>query len=84
MPLLILGEAHLERWRDHALARFGVPDAINHLTIALAHLPSAFNPREDAPLVDLAVAHAAAGDRDAALNHARQARRLAAKIRSDR
>jgi len=35
-------------------------------------------------LVDLAFAHATAGDRDAALEYARQARRLAAQIKSDR
>lgn len=35
-------------------------------------------------LVDLAYAHAAAGDRDAALTHAQQARRLALQIKSDR
>ena len=40
------------------------------LTIAPAHLPSAFIRARTAPLVDLAVAHATAGDRDAALNQA--------------
>jgi hypothetical protein len=35
-------------------------------------------------LVDLAYAHAAADNRDAALQHARQARGLAVQIKSDR
>jgi hypothetical protein len=34
--------------------------------------------------VDLAIAYAAAGDRDAALSYARQAKRLASQIESDR
>jgi len=84
MPFLFLGDTHLERWRGHALARLSAPDAIDHLTSALARLPSTFVRARTGLLVDLAVAHAAAGDRDAALSHARQARRLAAQIRSDR
>jgi tetratricopeptide (TPR) repeat protein len=84
MPFLFLGDSHLDRWRGNALARVGAPDAIDQLTDALARLPVGFVRARTGLLVDLAYAHAAAGDRDAALAHARQARRLAAQIRSDR
>ncbi|MGH3634782.1 MAG: amino acid ABC transporter substrate-binding protein, partial [Mycobacterium sp.] len=76
--------SHLDRWRGNALARLGAPDAINQLTDALARLPADFVRARTGLLVDLAYAHAAAGDRDAALAYARQARRLAARIKSDR
>jgi tetratricopeptide (TPR) repeat protein len=84
LPFLFLGGAHLDRWRGHALARLGERDAINHLTDALPRLPADFVRARTGMLVDLAHAHAAAGDRDAALDHARQARRLASQIKSDR
>ncbi len=84
LPFLFLGDSHLDRWRGHALARVGAPDAIDQLTAALAHLPADFVRARTGLLVDLAFAHAAAGDRDATLNYAPQARRLAAQIKSDR
>ncbi len=84
LPFLFLGASHLDRWRGNALARVGAPDAINQLTIALARLPADFVRARTALLVDLAYAYAATGDRDAALTHARQARRLTAQIKSDR
>jgi tetratricopeptide (TPR) repeat protein len=84
LPFLFLGDSHLDRWRGNALARLGDADAINQLTDALARLPADFVRARTGLLVDLAYAHAAAGDRDAALTYARQARRLAAQIKSDR
>jgi tetratricopeptide (TPR) repeat protein len=84
MPFLFLGDSHLDRWRGNALARVGAPDAIDQLTDALARLPVEFVRARTGLLVDLAYAHAATGDRDAALAHARQGRRLAAQIKSDR
>jgi hypothetical protein len=84
LPFLFLGDFHLDRWRGNALARVGAPDAIDQLADALAHLPAEFVRARTGLLVDLAYAQAAAGDRDAALAHARQARRLAAQIKSDR
>jgi tetratricopeptide (TPR) repeat protein len=84
LPFLFLGSSHLDRWRGNALARVGAPDAIDELTDALARLPADFVRARTGLLVDLAFAHAAAGDRDAALTYARQARRLAAQIKSDR
>lgn len=84
LPFLFLGDSHLDRWRGNALARVGAPDAIDKLTAALTRLPADFVRARTGLLVDLAYAHAAAGDRDAALAYARQARRLAAQIKSDR
>ncbi len=84
LPFLFLGDSHLDRWRGHALVRVGAPDAIDQLTAALARLPVDFVRARAGLLVDLAYADTATGDRDAALAHARQARRLAAQIRSDR
>lgn len=84
LPFLFLGGAHLDRWRGHALSKLGEPDAIQQLSNALPRLPPDFIRAKTGMLVDLAYAHAAAGHRDAALDHARQARRLATQIRSDR
>jgi tetratricopeptide (TPR) repeat protein len=84
LPFLFLGGAHLDRWRGNALAQLGEPDAIDQLTGALARLPPAWVRARTALLVDLAYAHAAAGNRDAALDHARDARCLAQQIHSDR
>ncbi len=84
LPFLFLGDSHLDRWRGNALARVGAPDAIDQLTAALTRLPADFVRARTGLLVDLAFAHAAAGDRDAALTYARQAHRLAAQIKSDR
>ena len=84
LPFLFLGGAHLDRWRGHALARLGEPDAIDQLSEALPRLPAAFIRARTGMLVDLAFAYAAAGDRDAALEYSRQARRLGSQIKSDR
>ena len=84
LPFLFLAGTHLDRWRGHALARLGAPEAIDQLTSALTRLPPDFVRARTGLLVDLTYAHAATGDRDTALTHARQARRLAAQIKSDR
>jgi tetratricopeptide (TPR) repeat protein len=84
LPFLFLGGAHLDRWRGHALARFGEHEAIAALTRALPRLPADFVRARTGMLVDLAHAYAAAGDRDATLAHARQAKQLASQIKSDR
>jgi tetratricopeptide (TPR) repeat protein len=84
LPFLFLGGAHLDRWRGHALSRLGEPDAIDHISDALPRLPKEFSRARTGMLADLAFAYAAAGDRDAAVDYARQARRLASQIKSDR
>ncbi|RBM21662.1 hypothetical protein DI005_09025 [Prauserella sp. PE36] len=84
LPFLFLGDSHLDRWRGNALAKLGEPEAIQHLTDALPRLPAAFVRARVGMMVDLAFAHAAAGDRDEAQRYARQARQLGLQIRSDR
>ena len=83
-PYVALDTVHLARWRGHALARFGHPDAITVLTDALNRLDPTFVRAETALRVDLATAHAANGDRDEARAHADQARTLARELGSQR
>jgi len=84
LPFLFLGGAHLARWRGSALAQLGDGQAIDQLTGALARLPDSWVRARSGLLVDLAHAHAAAGDRDAAVERAREARATARQINSDR
>lgn len=80
LPFIFLDPTNLDRWRGNALARLGDPAAIDTITGALQRPLSA---RAHARmLVDLAYAHAAAGNRTAAMQHAREARRLASRIGS--
>jgi tetratricopeptide (TPR) repeat protein len=84
LPFLFLGGAHLDRWRGNALSELGEAEAIAQLTGALPRLPGDFNRARAGMLVNLAIAYAAAGDRESALDYSRQARRLASQIKSDR
>ncbi|ONI77081.1 hypothetical protein ALI144C_33850 [Actinosynnema sp. ALI-1.44] len=84
LPFLFLADSHLARWRGHALARLGEPDAIDQLSHTLPRVPADFIRGKTGLLVDLAVAYAAAGDREAALTYSREAKRLANQIKSDR
>jgi tetratricopeptide (TPR) repeat protein len=84
LPFLFLQGAHLDRWRGHALSRLGEPDAIDQLSGALPRTPANFTRARTGMLVDLAFAYATAGERDTALEYARQARLLASQIKSDR
>lgn len=84
LPFLFLADGHLDRWRGHVLASVGEPTAIDQLEHALQRLPSDFVRARASTLVDLAVASAAAGERDAALAYSREARRVANQVASDR
>lgn len=84
LPFIFLGGSNLDRWRGNALAKLGEPDAIHQLTNVLARVPGEFTRATGGTLVDLAFAHAAAGDREAAQHYARRARRVASQIKSDR
>jgi hypothetical protein len=83
-PYVALDTVHLARWRGHALARSGHPDAITVLTNALNHLDPTFVRAETALHVDLATAFAANGERDEARTYADQARILAGALGSHR
>jgi hypothetical protein len=83
-PYVALDSTHLARWRGHALARFGDPDATALLTSALNSLDPSFVRAETALRVDLATALTATGEVDAARTHADHATRLAAQVGSAR
>jgi hypothetical protein len=83
-PYVALDTVQLARWRGHALARFGDPDATAILTDALNRLDPSFVRAETALRVDLATALAAKGARDEANNHAQQAAQLAEQVGSAR
>ncbi|WP_016697531.1 hypothetical protein [Actinoalloteichus spitiensis] len=86
LPFLLLNSGHLARWRGSALLRLGDQDTINHLESAVRELDTGSRTvrGHTGMLVDLAYAYAAAGDRESALRHAREAKRLASQIGSDR
>lgn len=84
LAFLFLGGSHLARWRGDALARLGEPEAIQQLTMVLDSAPVDFVRARASVHIDLAFAYARAGDRDAARDHARQARRLISQVGSVR
>jgi tetratricopeptide (TPR) repeat protein len=83
-PYVALDVIHLARWRGHALARFGDPNATAVLTSALNQLDSSFVRAETALRVDLAIALTATGEIDEARTHADHAIRLATQVGSAR
>lgn len=84
LPFLMLNSGHLTRWRGHALTRLGDRRAVSELQMVLGSLnPTTARARVEI-LVNLAFAHAAVGDREAAMAHARQAQQLAGQIGSER
>ncbi|WP_336158570.1 hypothetical protein [Amycolatopsis sp. VC5-11] len=83
-PYLALDAVHLGRWRGHALARIGEPEAIDVLTDALSRLDPTFVRAETALRVDLAIAFVAMREHEQAHAHLRRAQTLAADIGSAR
>ncbi|WP_028933839.1 hypothetical protein [Pseudonocardia spinosispora] len=83
-PYMALDDVHLARWRGHALARFGHPDAIAVLSEALARHDSTFVRAETGLRADLALAHHADGELDEAAKHRAVATVLADEIGSVR
>ncbi|MGH3913847.1 MAG: hypothetical protein ACRDTC_10625 [Pseudonocardiaceae bacterium] len=83
-PYVALDTVHLARWRGHALAHFGEPDAIAVLTDALARLDPSFVRAETALRVDLATAYAASDEHNEARIHADRALILARELGSAR
>jgi tetratricopeptide (TPR) repeat protein len=84
LPFLFLADGHLDRWRGHVLAQVGDERAIEQLEGVLERLPSDFVRARASTLVDLAVATAAAGDRDGALHYSSEARLVAGRVASTR
>lgn len=83
-PYVVLDPVHLARWRGHALARIGEPEAIDVLTFALNQLDPTFTRAETALRVDLATAFAAQREPERSRQHAARAKTLAAEIGSGR
>ena len=85
LPYLLLGPAHLTRWRGSALARLGDADATEHLYSALDGMGATRTLRAQAGLrVDLVAALTAAGDVDQATTEATTAGDLATRAGSMR
>ncbi|PXY23464.1 hypothetical protein BAY59_27735 [Prauserella coralliicola] len=83
-PYVVLDHVHLARWRGHALARVGEPEAVDVLTSTLGKLDPTFTRAEAGLRVDLATALATWGEDEAARTHATRADTLAAEIGSVR
>jgi tetratricopeptide (TPR) repeat protein len=83
-PYLALDAAHLTRWRGHALASSGHPDAITVLTDALDKHDTEFARAEAGLRTDLVLAYIAGGERDAARQHLAAARQMANAVGSAR
>lgn len=83
-PYMALDDVHLARWRGHALARFGHPDATVVLTDALVRHDSTFVRAETGLRVDLARAYSARGEPEEAARQRAKAVGLANEIGSVR
>jgi hypothetical protein len=83
-PYVVLDPVHLARWRGHALARIGEPEAVDVLSSALNRLDPTFTRAETGLRVDLATAFLAMGERDQGRAHVARARALATEIGSAR
>ncbi|MEU8633247.1 hypothetical protein AB0C38_13830 [Amycolatopsis sp. NPDC048633] len=83
-PYVALDPVHLARWRGHALARVGEPDAVDVLSTALSRLDLTFTRAETGLRVDLATAFFAMGECVEGRAHAQRARALAVEIGSVR
>jgi hypothetical protein len=81
---MALDPVHLSRWRGHALAAFGDPDAVCVLTKSLNELDPTFTRAEIGLRVDLFRAFTTAKEHSEAANQASKAANLAAKIESVR
>lgn len=84
LPFLFLAGTHLDRWRGNALTYLGDREAIDRLEALLDRMPGSFVRARSASLVDLALAHANAGNRPAAESYAKQAHKIIAQVGSIR
>lgn len=83
-PYVALNSAHLARWRGHALARFGHPEAAAVLLDALTHHDPTFVRAETSLRADLTLTYRALGERAEASRHHARAVALAEEIGSVR
>ncbi|MEV6902375.1 hypothetical protein [Amycolatopsis sp. NPDC051372] len=83
-PDVALDAVHLARWRGHALARIGEPQAVHVPEAALNSLDPTFARAEAGLKVDLAAAFVARQQPEEAREHITKARLLATEIGSTR
>lgn len=83
-PYVALDPVHLSRWRGHALARVGEPEAVDVLSSALKRLDPTFTRAAAALHVDLATACVKLDEKESARLHIAEAERLADGIGSAR
>jgi hypothetical protein len=83
-PYVALDSVHLARWRGHALAKLGNPDAVPVLSCALNQLDASFTRAETALRVDLALALSNADEHHEARRHILEATRLTDTVGSAR
>lgn len=83
-PYVALDTVHLSRWRGHALARVGEPEAVDVLSSALKRLDPTFTRAAAALHVDLATACVKLDHKESARLHIAEAERLADGIGSAR
>ncbi|MET7993107.1 hypothetical protein ABZU76_19650 [Amycolatopsis sp. NPDC005232] len=83
-PYVALDAVHLARWRGHALARIGAPEAVDVLKAALTGLDATYTRAEAGLRVDLATAFVARHEPGEARLHVTKARLLATEIGSAR
>lgn len=83
-PYMALDAVHLARWRGHALARCGHPEAVGVLTRSLHMLDPTFIRAETGLRVDLAHAFTTLNEPNERMAHARKAAELATTIGSER
>ncbi|MEC4613180.1 helix-turn-helix domain-containing protein [Tsukamurella tyrosinosolvens] len=84
LPFIFLAPVHLERWRGHALATLGDPEAIPTLSSALERLDETFVRARTALHVDLAEVHHKLGDYDQSVHYAEAAIKDASTLGSQR
>ena len=84
MLYVALNDAHLARWRGHALACFGHPDAVDVLTTALTRHDPSFVRAEAGLRTDLALAHSVRAEQDQAVEYRDKAEDLAQAVGSAR
>jgi tetratricopeptide (TPR) repeat protein len=83
-PYVALNQVHLARWRGHALAKCGEPEAVDVLTGALEQLDPTFIRAQTALHVDLALAFSTNGEASESHTQAMRAMHLATLIGSNR
>jgi hypothetical protein len=81
---VVLDAVHLARWRGHALARIGEPEAADVLVSALRQLDPTFTRAAAALRVDLVTAFVSMNEHERARMHIIEAEKIAIDIGSAR